>query len=562
MATIKIGKNAIENLTTGMYYDSKVIYREYIQNAADSIDIACKDGIYEYDEKPRIDIDLDSIKRVIKIIDNAYGVKASHIRKKLADVADSDKLRGVDKGFRGIGRLGGLGYCDTLRFITSYPGEPIKSTMTWNAKELRSMINDPTVKDSAEELLDKVISYSEEECSPEVHYFIVELDNINDENRDLLNVDKVKKYLSANAPVDYNSMFHLKSQIKKYISENKLNFSEYNIFVQGEDVFKEYNTKLYDKSGGLLNPYDKIQSLVFKEFRNNNNELLAWMWYGVSSFVKMIPPEVNPMRGIRLRRDNIQIGDEYTLVNLNIFTEQRGNFYFIGELHATHKDLIPNARRDYFNENSTRIEFEKEIKEYFKNLQENYRAGSIAKSYFEKLTDLTNLEECTRKKETEGFISGADEKDLQEQIDKAKKAVEKTKKAYDGKKENSKNNPIISKIINSIEEKYISNSSPINTPPTNGTSKITIQIDIPPINTTPKKTPPKSTPPKSNPSEDVLPSDTPQKSPLLTDKLLNLTEEERKLVGRIYEVIRKCLPSKTGMNLIQKIQDELNKNES
>ena len=28
-----IGKNILENLTTGMYYDSKVIYREYIQNA-------------------------------------------------------------------------------------------------------------------------------------------------------------------------------------------------------------------------------------------------------------------------------------------------------------------------------------------------------------------------------------------------------------------------------------------------------------------------------------------------------------------------------------------------
>ena len=31
MATI--GKNILENLTTGMYADSKVIYREYVQNA-------------------------------------------------------------------------------------------------------------------------------------------------------------------------------------------------------------------------------------------------------------------------------------------------------------------------------------------------------------------------------------------------------------------------------------------------------------------------------------------------------------------------------------------------
>lgn len=43
MATV--GKNILDNLTTGMYSDSKVIYREYIQNACDQIDLAIKLGI-------------------------------------------------------------------------------------------------------------------------------------------------------------------------------------------------------------------------------------------------------------------------------------------------------------------------------------------------------------------------------------------------------------------------------------------------------------------------------------------------------------------------------------
>ena len=38
MATV--GKNILDNLTTGMYSDSKVIFREYIQNACDQIDLA------------------------------------------------------------------------------------------------------------------------------------------------------------------------------------------------------------------------------------------------------------------------------------------------------------------------------------------------------------------------------------------------------------------------------------------------------------------------------------------------------------------------------------------
>ena len=43
--TIKIGKFTLETLTTGMYDSPKDIYREYIQNAVDSIDNAIKLGI-------------------------------------------------------------------------------------------------------------------------------------------------------------------------------------------------------------------------------------------------------------------------------------------------------------------------------------------------------------------------------------------------------------------------------------------------------------------------------------------------------------------------------------
>ena len=48
MATV--GKNILENLTTGMYHDSKVCYREYIQNACDQIDIAIKQGLLRKEE--------------------------------------------------------------------------------------------------------------------------------------------------------------------------------------------------------------------------------------------------------------------------------------------------------------------------------------------------------------------------------------------------------------------------------------------------------------------------------------------------------------------------------
>ena len=59
MSEIKIGKNAIENLTRGMYEDSRIIYREYIQNAADQIDYAIKHALF--DEDLFIDIKIDKM---------------------------------------------------------------------------------------------------------------------------------------------------------------------------------------------------------------------------------------------------------------------------------------------------------------------------------------------------------------------------------------------------------------------------------------------------------------------------------------------------------------------
>lgn len=41
----KIGKDVIESLTLGMYEDSRFIYREYIQNAADAIDKAIETSL-------------------------------------------------------------------------------------------------------------------------------------------------------------------------------------------------------------------------------------------------------------------------------------------------------------------------------------------------------------------------------------------------------------------------------------------------------------------------------------------------------------------------------------
>ena len=94
------GANILENLTTGMYKDSKVIYREYIQNACDQIDKAAALGILPSIENGIIEIWLSEEDRTISIEDNATGIMQSEFESTLANIANSSKQIGEDKGFR------------------------------------------------------------------------------------------------------------------------------------------------------------------------------------------------------------------------------------------------------------------------------------------------------------------------------------------------------------------------------------------------------------------------------------------------------------------------------
>lgn len=104
-------------------------------------------------------------------------------------------------------------------------------------------------------------------------------------------------------------------------------------------------------------------------------------WYSPIIGGQPAIPKINQMRGLRLRKENIQIGGEDALQKL--FKEDRGNSYFIGEVFAVNKDLIPNSQRDYFNENPARAYFERELRRYFnEELHKIYYNGSAINSAY------------------------------------------------------------------------------------------------------------------------------------------------------------------------------------
>ena len=374
------GANILENLTDGMYKDSKVIYREYIQNSCDQIDKAIQMGMLKsgigskeqgYGE---VEIWLDTDDRNITIEDNATGIKAADFAKVLGNIADSDKKIGEDKGFRGIGRLCGLAYCRELVFTSKAKGENIISVLRCDALKMRKLIaeNANGAKHSAVEVLNSINKFETLSTDDiDSHYFKVEMNHINEENTDLLDSKQVKNYLSFVAPVPYQNYFsEISSDIHNHAKSLNYKIDEYNIKLEGESIVKKYSKKFKTQKMGE----DEINDIKIKDFFDDSGKLIAWMWFGLSRFKGIIDKNCL-MRGLRLRKENIQIGNEEVFQKL--FSEDRGPLYFVGEVFAVSKDLIPNSQRDYFNENETRVIFENLLKRYFYDiLRKIYRESS------------------------------------------------------------------------------------------------------------------------------------------------------------------------------------------
>ncbi|MBQ4418887.1 MAG: ATP-binding protein [Synergistaceae bacterium] len=514
MSEYVFGANILENLTTGMYQDSRVIYREYIQNACDQIDKAVNQGLLDKDEA-KIEINLDKDERVILIEDNATGIKSEDFIRTLGNIADSDKRLGENKGFRGIGRLCGLAYCKTLKFKAKYKGEKVISVMTCDAEKMRGLISESESgkKYSAQEVLNKIYKFEQipaDKSEINSHWFKVELININQENFDLLDFLGVKNYLAFNAPVPYQNSFIYRSEIYSYIKEKGFKLDEYNIYIDGEQIFKKYETKHKTSKGE-----DDILGLKFQEFYDENKTLIAWGWIGVSCFKAVIDKDCL-MRGIRLRKDNIQIGNQDTLQKF--FKEERGVHYFIGEIFCVSPELIPNSQRDYFNENITRFEFEKQLKNYFEYLYKLYREGSEISSDFSKIDQAAKKElELEEKIKSGDFINNAQREQAIEALDKIKSDAEKAEARISRKK--NLNNEITIRIIAQYER---------DKEPEAG-AETEIKLDLRPE----------------------------QKIKYRTDRLSSRSKAERKLISKIYSIIYNSVEAKTAETIIANIEAEL-----
>jgi len=352
---IEIGKFTLESLTTGMYSDPESCYREYIQNAVDSLDTAMAQGLMQADDF-RIEIIVDSARQEISIKDNGAGVPKEFVRKTLLDIGNSTKLHTTNRGFRGIGRLGGLSYCKKLSFCTTAVGDSEKTLISFDCDKLKELL---IPGQNTEQNLQSVIeAVTEIRSMPEqssAHYFIVKMEEVDDISS-LLDLDTVKDYISQVAPIPFRNRFHWGREIKAKLSEFGLTIAEYPVFI-GESfeslsqVYKPYKNSF--ESNARTDFKDEVLGLSFFQINDSSQQMIACGWYADTNFTGSLVDE--RIAGIRVRQGNMLIGNQHTLAPY--YREPRFNGWAVGEVYAVSTNLIPNARRDDFEKNSTFTDF-------------------------------------------------------------------------------------------------------------------------------------------------------------------------------------------------------------
>jgi len=336
-----IGRQIIEAVTSGQYDDPLMVLREYIQNAADSIDQATATGQLP-EGGGRIDVTIDGRTRCVVIQDNGTGVSGREARRLLCGVGITSKNPERHRGFRGIGRLGGIGYCDEVVFESKAQGEKSAVVVKWDAAAVRDYVRHGGTVDSGEGLGKAVMLHPEGGTVdlPD-RFFRVTLKNVHRFHRDaLMDLSVVRDYLRQVAPVDYDSRaFPFGDEIRRELAGVE-GFRSYSIGVNGMDLWRPH-AKSFDLWGGEQGTIDAVQ---FYPVTDRNGQVLGKGWYAKTGCTASLPPSAL-MRGIRVRQGNIQIGDEYVLDDC--FTERRFSTWHIGELHLNYR-VKPNARRDGF----------------------------------------------------------------------------------------------------------------------------------------------------------------------------------------------------------------------
>ncbi len=343
---VRVGKDVIELITSGMYVSPITVYREYIQNAADAIDLARTRGVLRGSEQGHVAVELDHQARSALIRDNGFGIAPDEAASVLLAIGGSGKRGTAARGFRGVGRLSGLAYCRELEFRTKTSGSDIVTTVTWDCRVLRERLGSASFGGDLKRIISDATFLSQEKAeNKSEHFFEVRMKDIARLRNDiLLNEQIVAHYLAQVGPVPFSPDFSAAKQIEERLAGTGRQVP-IALTVGPAQIYRPFADEL---SVAGTNQKVYLRDIEFVEFADVDGDVGAVGWIAHHDYVRSLPAALG-IKGLRARFGDLQVGEAHLFDE--IFKEPRFNGWSIGELHILDRRIIPNARRDNFEIN-------------------------------------------------------------------------------------------------------------------------------------------------------------------------------------------------------------------
>ena len=316
MAKDNIGAGILNIITESLYDKPIVVFREYVQNCADSLSATMQSV-----DKKVLSCKIWSENNNLFFLDNGNGIDEDKFLSEMRKIAYSGKKRTVHIGYKGIGRLSGISYCEKLIFINivSYKKKhyqvysidcckysEIKKRDDYNAlsfDELMDQIGvfDDKVTNNFEKRIIKLLNDYKDMFLKRDKGFLVIMEGFNSILEQLMSEKTFFGELGWLLPVNFEEELYETKQQKLFEELSKTN-DDGLVPAMGFDIY--YNNKLIKRpiTSAMLRDYTCIcdfkYAVGFHTFRQN----------------KFVIEKGNYFAGIRIYIDNMLLCDEAELI--------------------------------------------------------------------------------------------------------------------------------------------------------------------------------------------------------------------------------------------------------
>lgn len=307
----------------------------------------------------RIDVTLEDDALVIR--DNGIGLGREQAVDTLTSIGASKKNFRNQAGFRGIGRLAGIAFCNKLIFTTKAKGDTVSTRVIFDALQLRKAMSPANSGQlSLTQLLFKHVKASQLlSVRVEDHFFEVRLEGLVNAPGESTDIDLMVDFVSQVAPVAYADDFTFKGQIETAAKSRNIGkhvaataqsggLEEVRIDVHSGDRVVEVR-KSYGAQYTVGRDDVTLNDIDIKDGESGK----WWGWVGLKREPGAFKNDST--RAIRVRVRNIQI--DGTQIMGELFSQVpdaksygRFNDWYVGEIFVDPTFVIPNSRRDGFEE--------------------------------------------------------------------------------------------------------------------------------------------------------------------------------------------------------------------